>query len=367
MMSLRFRNEEELHKCGLEIDPCDPSMAMPIGSQQAATTAAGLRGDTSNGHKESQNNSASVRHETILHVRSPNTDEREVMTQTSNLAVGPKSDVADPAPPTGVIVMSPAEVPDETWSMEQLLDYGREALRESEECDMLAVPLARRSVVTKFGAGHAYSILRSRLKPLGKWCSFQEEHKLPRTSVWEVVEVYEAATRDGLKADDLVDQYSTWTGILLACGLAKPRRNKVGGCVVERIEPPSDDEDDVQGDVVEGDLVVEDPDGEDLEDDLDESDDESPYAEPEGITEEIPSVTEDQIGAADLFIAAVGGLEHAARALIARSIKCDDKDAVKGAVAEMVRAARAVLTPSEITEIVIVGNAVGKANTVMTV
>jgi hypothetical protein len=67
-------------------------------------------------------------------------------------------------------------------------------------------------------------------------------------------------------------------------------------------------------------------------------------------------VTEDEIGAADSFVAMVGGMEHAVRALIARSIKSGDKDAVKNAVAEVVRAARAVLTPSEITEIVTVSN-----------
>jgi hypothetical protein len=68
-------------------------------------------------------------------------------------------------------------------------------------------------------------------------------------------------------------------------------------------------------------------------------------------------VTEEQLIAADSFVAAVGGMGHAARALVAGSIKSGDRDAVKGAVAEVVRAARAILTLSEITAIVIVGNA----------
>ena len=84
-----------------------------------------------------------------------------------------------------------------------------------------------------------------------------------------------------------------------------------------------------------------------------------PEAE-EAAEEELPPVTDDQIGAADAFVSAVGGLEHAARALVARSVKKGDKDGVKSTIAEAVRAARAVLTPSEISEIVIVGSTKAK-------
>jgi len=270
-----------------------------------------------------------------------------------------ESHAAAPAQPAGAIPLSPDVAPDETWSVEQLLDYGRKALREGEECDMLVVPLARRSIVARFGAGHAYSILRSRLKPLGKWCSFQEEYKLPRTSIWEVVEVYEAATLDGMNEYDLVDRYSNWTGILLAYGLAKPRKNNVGGCVVERLEPPAEDDDTQDED--DDDLDEEDSDDEpesDLDDDTEE--DPSDADPPETAEDEPPPVTDDQIGAADAFVSAVGGLAHAVRVLITKGANSGDRQAVKDAVAEAVRTARAILTPSEIAEIVIVGNCKAK-------
>jgi hypothetical protein len=68
---------------------------------------------------------------------------------------------------------------------------------------------------------------------------------------------------------------------------------------------------------------------------------------------ELPAVTDDQIGAAVSFVAAVGGVKHAARALFASSFKGGGKDAVKETLVEVLRAAHAVLTPSEIAAIVV--------------
>ena len=61
-----------------------------------------------------------------------------------------------------------------------------------------------------------------------------------------------------------------------------------------------------------------------------------------------------------MFIETTGGLAHAVRALVAKSVRASDREAVKGMLTEAVRAARAVLTPSEISEIVIVGNGQAK-------
>ena len=56
--------------------------------------------------------------------------------------------------------------------------------------------------------------------------------------------------------------------------------------------------------------------------------------EPQEVAEEeLPPVTDDQIAAADSFVAAVGGLEQAARALVARSIKGGGNDGLKSVMA----------------------------------
>ncbi len=56
-MSLKFKNEDEMRKWGLVLDPCDPAKSVSIGQladrQQAATSADGLRVDASNGRPES--------------------------------------------------------------------------------------------------------------------------------------------------------------------------------------------------------------------------------------------------------------------------------------------------------------------------
>ena len=253
--------------------------------------------------------------------------------------------------------------PDESWPDKMLLDCGREAIKESDVLEAQAQPLIRRSVGSRLRGGHAMSILRARLKAEGRWSSFQQQQDLPRTTMWQMIEVYERSAKDGHAAQDLVENYGSWTGILLAYGLAQPRKSPAGGCVVEQLEPPAaDEDDDVQGDAVEDDGAEEEPKDEELDEDTDsdESQDESPNAEPEeAAEEELPPVTDDQVVAADTSVAAVGGLEHAARALIARSIKSGDKEGVEDALSEMVRAARTLLTPAEITEIVIVGNARG--------
>jgi len=255
-----------------------------------------------------------------------------------------------------------AAEPDETWSDDLLLDYGREAMKEGDRLEAQAQPFIRQSIGSRLRGGRAWSILRARLRAGRQWFAFQQQHGLPRTTVWQMAEIYERATEDHLSAEDLADKYSTWTGILMAYGLAQPRNTASGGSVVEQLEPPDDDEDATEHEGVDNDLVEGNPEGEDLDDGLDEGEpeDDLPDAAPqETAEEEPPPVTDDQVAAADTFVGAVGGLEHAARALIARSVRAGDREAVKGTLAEAVRAARAVLTASEISEIVIVGN--GKA------
>ena len=264
-----------------------------------------------------------------------------------------------PVPLEATAIQTTTE-PEESWSNEMLLGCGREAIQESDLLEAQAQPFLRQSINSRLRGGHALSILRARLKSEGRWLGFQQENALPRSTLWQMIEVYERATKDGYTAQDLVEDYGTWTGILLAYGLAQPRKGTGGGCTVEQIEPPAEDDDDADEVVIEKDLDEEGSDGESPEDETDEgeSENESPDAEPEeAAEEEPPAVSEDQIIAADAFVIAVGGVPHAVRALVARSIMSGDKDAVKTVLTEVVRAARALLTPAEITEIVIVGAA----------
>ena len=248
--------------------------------------------------------------------------------------------------------------PDETWPDDLLLDFGREAMNEGDRLEALAQPFLHQSIASRLRGGRAWSILRARLKANRQWFAFQQHHGLPRTTVWQMAEVYERATADHLTAQDLADRYSTWTGILLAYGLAEPRKSASGGCVIEQVEPQAEDDGDTED--VDNEIVEKDHEDEDLEDGLDEgeSEDDLPDTPSEKTAEEqLPPVTDDQVAAADTFLSVAGGLAHAVRVLMSKSVSSGDREAVKGTVAEVIRMARALLAPSEIAEIVIVGNA----------
>jgi len=221
----------------------------------------------------------------------PNMEEREIMTETASSEIATPSD----------------NLPDETWPVEQLLAYGQRALREGEDCDMRVRSLARRAVSFKFNAGRAYSILRCRLKPLGKWCECLKAHDLPRTSVWEVVEAYERAIKDGYNEENIADKFGTWTAVLLAYGLAKDKKN--AGCgAVERLEPPADDDNapadsDQQRQVIAGKIGNTSSTGD--QDTEKADDDQKPSREPQ------PPISAAEIDLLTEFVERVGGLSRA--------------------------------------------------------
>ena len=242
------------------------------------------------------------------------------------------------------------KVPDDTWPTEILLDFAMKALGEGDKLEKRLHALARKSVITKFRAGHAFAILQERLTTTGDWCKFQAEHDLPRTNVWQVTAVYQKATAMGHGEEDIA-MYGTWTEVMVAYGVGKPRKAKVEQHRATTAKSGADDDD--AGDGAQGDDGEPEED-EDVSKDGDDDESESLHGEP---AEEPPPVTEEQLIAADSFVAAVGGMGHAARALVAGGIRSGDKDVVKDTVVAVVRAARAILTLSEITAIVIVGNA----------
>lgn len=200
-------------------------------------------------------------------------------------------------------------LPDETWPVEQLLAYGQRALREGEDCDMQVISLARRAVSLKFNSGRAYSILRSRLKPLGKWCECLKAHNLPRTSVWEVVEAYERATKDGYNEESIADKCGTWTAVLLAYGLAKDKKNTAEGAV-ERLEPPADDDEDAPSDDAQQRPAAAGKIG-NASSDTDDQDTEKAGNDQEPPDEPQPPVTDAELDALVAFVKAVGSRSRA--------------------------------------------------------
>jgi hypothetical protein len=98
-----------------------------------------------------------------------------------------------------LVVQQPQPVvpkPDATWTIEALLACALAFLAE-------AGILARKTTVAVLRAGLPLWLLRERLKCEKRWCKFQRERDLPRTSVWEAIELHLRVTEQGLTEDQV--------------------------------------------------------------------------------------------------------------------------------------------------------------------
>lgn len=117
-------------------------------------------------------------------------------------------------------------IPDDTWSDNDLLQYGRTAIIRGDRDEERQLVLGRRSIKERLDAGHALAIVRQRHKGDGTWCKMQDEHGLSRTTVWEVIEVYEQSAALGHTQEDVAAKHDTWTEVLVAYGVVRNRAAK---------------------------------------------------------------------------------------------------------------------------------------------
>ena len=248
--------------------------------------------------------------------------------------------------------------PDSNWSDEVLIKFAQRAINAADNYMEQANILTRKTIVQRFRAGHALSILKKRHKNEGTWVEFQAQHNLTRTVVWEAIAVYERAVQLGLGEDD-VARYTTWMEVMVAYGVRhgpqegigdvpaeatdqQPDASKHGkkAVAVNRKKPQPDPVDDAvdPGDTGEG-----------------GSDDEGQEGQPDPDLPEQdePNIPDADMDAAAAFVAQVGSLPHAARALAMTGIKNGDREMLQNALKEMIRAAQTILTGAEINELVV--------------
>lgn len=89
--------------------------------------------------------------------------------------------------------MSITELPSEGWTLDQLAEYARRQIVTSRAIENSLGLLGRRSTVAFFRAGRALLVAREQLKTTGDWVKWQDDHQLPRTTVFEAISLYEAA------------------------------------------------------------------------------------------------------------------------------------------------------------------------------
>ena len=105
--------------------------------------------------------------------------------------------VIDPKDSTQAIPISHLadRMPEDSWKTETLEGY---AVHHHTEY----LGLQRRSAVHLYRAGLAFRLIRERSKGERKWCSWQDQHEIPRTTAWEAIKL----------ADDFKSEESAcWT------------------------------------------------------------------------------------------------------------------------------------------------------------
>lgn len=79
--------------------------------------------------------------------------------------------------------------PSETWNLRQLAKYVLSRLDKIER-------LGRRTSVETHRLGNALSIVQRKTKPFGEWTKWLTKHAIPRTTAWEAIKLFEAATEE---------------------------------------------------------------------------------------------------------------------------------------------------------------------------
>jgi len=134
--------------------------------------------------------------------------------------------------------LAPAQKPDATWTIEALLAYAMAWLAQ-------AGVLARKTTLAVLRAGLPLFIIRERLKPERKWCQFQKERNLPRTSVWEAIELHLRVTERGFTEEQAAEM--PWPEPLEFFGIGRREEADDEDGPVDA-EPVEGDEDSACGD-----------------------------------------------------------------------------------------------------------------------
>jgi hypothetical protein len=86
--------------------------------------------------------------------------------------------------------------PDESWSLNRIAQYVLLGIEKIARLDAKAKQLNRREAVEVHRIGYALSIARKTTTPLGQWGKWLTKHRIPRTTAWEAIKLYESASEE---------------------------------------------------------------------------------------------------------------------------------------------------------------------------
>ena len=94
-----------------------------------------------------------------------------IMHDTTAIEMPTMGGVCSAAPEA--IPVPTTDEPDTSWSNDMLLHCGQRAIEEGDRLESQAQPFIRQSIDSRLSCGHAFSILRARLRAEGRWTVYQ--------------------------------------------------------------------------------------------------------------------------------------------------------------------------------------------------
>jgi hypothetical protein len=95
----------------------------------------------------------------------------------------------------GEVVPLP-DSPDGSWGLDRLRAYAVGQLEQSKGCERQAVALSKKSAVHLYRAGHAFALIRQRLKGEKAWMDWLRGNRLAYATVTQAIQVYERAASE---------------------------------------------------------------------------------------------------------------------------------------------------------------------------
>lgn len=146
----------------------------------------------------------------------------DLLPETDDLGAEPISITATATPAVPV----PDADDYETWNDKSLMERARMRITQSDRHDAKRIALGRMSIEDRLDAGHVLSIVRRRHKDDRKWCAMQDEYSLARTTVWEVIAVYERLAARGHSKQDVAANHEMWGDVLVTYDIPTKRKPK---------------------------------------------------------------------------------------------------------------------------------------------
>jgi len=128
--------------------------------------------------------------------------------------------------PVGSDGASVADKPNQNWSIEQLQQYGIRAISQATALDAAIVRMKKKGARHVYRAGHAFSLIRAKLKEERQYMKWLETFTLSHSAVHQAIQLYERFESEEAVGDMTTTEAKAAVGIVQAKNRHVPGRMK---------------------------------------------------------------------------------------------------------------------------------------------